>query len=164
MWQDNPHDSPAIGSDVHSNQRLGSLLSSNKWQMQHEHLLQKVSTTESTALQAEFLQIHVLEHLEPDNGSVIGGIRIGFSAFLFCFFEGSVFGLTVTFLESWFFKSFLFMLLFEADGFSLLKKIQRSWPALGFLKHHSVSTLLKAETRMKKWIKLLEPNKYTIIH
>ena len=101
MWQDKPHDSPPDGeSDVHSNQRLGSLLSSNKWQMQHEHLLQKVSPMESTALQAEFLQIHVLEHLEPEHGSVTGGIRIGFSPFLFCFLEGWLFGLMDAFLES----------------------------------------------------------------
>ncbi|KAJ0576390.1 hypothetical protein HanIR_Chr05g0223881 [Helianthus annuus] len=88
MWQDSPHDSLSGESDVHSNQRLGSLLSSNKWQMQHEHLLQKVSALKSTALQAEFVQIQVLEDLESEHGSVIGGIRIGFSPFLLCFLEG----------------------------------------------------------------------------
>lgn len=108
MWQDKPHDSADGESDVHCNQRLGSLLSSNKWQMQHEHLLQKVSTMESVALQAEFLQIHVLEHLESEHGSVIGGIRIGFSPFLFCFW---LFGLVDVFLESWFFDGFLFIFL-----------------------------------------------------
>lgn len=108
MWQDKPHDSAdweterESDSDVHCNQRLGSLLSSNKWQMQHEQRLQKVSTMESVALQAEFLQIHVLEHLESEHGSVIGGIRIGFSPFLFCFLEDCcwLLGLEDVFLES----------------------------------------------------------------
>lgn len=100
MWQDKPHDSPDVESEVHSSQRPGSLLSSNKWQMQHEQRLQKVSVMESVARQAEFLQIHVLEHLESEHGSVSGGIRTGFSAFLFFLLEDWLFGLVDAFLES----------------------------------------------------------------
>lgn len=60
IWQDNPQQSLSSVSDSQTSQRLGSLFSSKRWQMQHEHLLQNVSCEERTALQAEFLQVQVL--------------------------------------------------------------------------------------------------------
>lgn len=86
MWHDKPHESPKPESDMHSNQRLGSLLSSNKWQMQQEHLLQNVSSIEREARQAEFLHVHELEDLKSGHGSGLDGIRTGFSPFL-CFLD-----------------------------------------------------------------------------
>lgn len=67
MWQDKPQQLLSSDSAVHTNQRLGSLLSSKRWQMQHEHLLQNVSSEVSTALQAEFLQIQELAELKSCN-------------------------------------------------------------------------------------------------
>ena len=82
MWHDKPHESPKPESDTHSNQRLGSLLSSNKWQMQQEHLRQNVSSIESVARHAEFLQVQELDDLKSRHWSGLGGIRTGFSPFL----------------------------------------------------------------------------------
>lgn len=47
--------------------------------MQQEHLLKKVSVTDKTALQEEFLQIHVSENIASECDS--GAIRIGISRF-----------------------------------------------------------------------------------
>ena len=155
MWQDKPQESPWPDSDEHTSQRLGSLLSSNKWQIQHEHLLQNVSSADRTALHAEFLHIHELEHPNSEDCSEVGGKRTGFSPFLFCFLAGWLLGLE----EDFFGSCFLFVLLVTFaisvdllfDGmeffFSLSKHVFRS-SFLGpdFINSWSSSGLLEASS------------------
>lgn len=156
MWQDKPQWSPWPDSEAHSNHRLGSLLSSNKWQMQHEHRLQNVSSMEIVARHAEFLHIHEFEHLKSEHCSVEGGMRTGFSAFLFCFFEGCSLGPGLAFFWSWLFVDFL--LIFETCSdilhfdeadcfFSLSKQVcKRSFLALDFRNSWSNFGLLEASS------------------
>lgn len=132
MWQDNPQESPWPGSDVHTNQRLGSLLSSNRWQIQHEHLLQNVSSMDRTALQAEFLQIHEFKFPKSEDCCGDDGSRIGFSPFRCCFLEDWLFELEEVFLESCFLMVLLLVLwssvilLFDEFFLSLSKHVRRS--------------------------------------
>lgn len=88
MWQDNPHESISPASDVQTSHKLGSLLSSNRWQMQHEHLLQNVSSGLKRALHAAFLQTKVPSDLLSADRSGENGTRRGFSPFLGCFLQG----------------------------------------------------------------------------
>lgn len=102
--------------------------------MQQEHLLQKVSSLDRTALQAEFLQIQEFEDPKSEDCSEAGGSRMGFSPFRCCFLEGRLLGLEETLFESCFlivlllaFGSSVILLFEEAEFFlSLSKQLRRS--------------------------------------
>lgn len=75
--------------------------------MQHEHLRQKASSIDRTALHAEFLQTHVVKHPKSADLPFGGMKRFGFSAFLLCFLEAELWDAGEPFLLSGFFKFLL---------------------------------------------------------
>lgn len=110
-----------------------------------------------TALQAEFLHTHELEHAKSGDCPVANGNRMGFSPFLLCFLAVDwLLGLVETFLASWFldvllviFATWSAILHFdEAECFfSLLKQLRRSsFLGPGFRNSWRSSGLLEASS------------------